>query len=78
MPSGAIMRIKWLRAALRDLDAEVAYIAEQNQEAARHLYLLVRERTAILAQFPDLGRPDVFSAPESWCWNAIPILSRIV
>ena len=65
MPSGAIMRIKWLRAALRDLDAEVAYIAEQNQEAASHLYLLVRERTAILAQFPDLGRPGrVFGTRE--------------
>lgn len=59
------MRIKWLRAALRDLDAEVACITEQNQEAARHLYLLVRERTAILAQFPDLGRPGrVFGTRE--------------
>jgi len=59
------MRVKWLRAALRDLDAEVAYIAEQNQEAAVHLYALARERTALLAQFPDLGRPGrVFGTRE--------------
>ena len=65
MPSGATMRVKWLRAALRDLDAEVAYIAEQNQEAAVHLYALARERTALLAQFPDLGRPGrVFGTRE--------------
>ena len=59
------MQVRWLRAALRDLDAEVACIAEQNQEAAVRLYTLARERTTLLTRFPDLGRPGrVFGTRE--------------
>ncbi len=59
------MQVRWLRAALRDLDAEVPCIAEQNQEAAVRLYTLARERTTLLARFPDLGRPGrVFGTRE--------------
>ena len=59
------MQIRWLRTALRELDAEVAYIAERDQKAAERLYALIRERVALLAQFPDLGRPGrVFGTRE--------------
>ena len=59
------MQIRWLRTALRDLDAEVTYIAERDPKAAERLYALIRERVALLAQFPDLGRPGrVFGTRE--------------
>ena len=59
------MQIRWLRTALRDLDAEVTYLAERDPKAAERLYALIRERVAFLAQFPDLGRPGrVFGTRE--------------
>ena len=65
MQSGATMQIRWLRTALRDLDAEMTYIEERDKEAAKRLYALIRGRVALLAQFPDLGRPGrVFGTRE--------------
>ena len=59
------MQIRWLRSALRDLEAEVAYIEERDKEAAKQLYALIRGRVASLAQFPDLGRAGrVFGTRE--------------
>ena len=59
------MQIRWLRTALRDLDAEVTYLAERDPKAAERLYALIRERVVFLAQFPDLGRPGrVFGTRE--------------
>ena len=59
------MQIRWLRAALRDLDSEMNYIAEQDREAAVRMYALIREKTSLLAQFPELGRPGrVFGTRE--------------
>ena len=51
------MRVKWLRTALKDLDAGMTYLAEQSPSAARDMYALIRKRTEMLAQFPDMGRP---------------------
>ncbi len=39
------------------MDAEIACPAEQCPSAARDMYALVRERTEMLTQFPDMGRP---------------------
>lgn len=65
MPSGATMQIRWLQAALRDLDAEVAYVAERDEEAAVRMYALIRERVARLAQIPDMERAGrVFGTRE--------------
>jgi len=59
------MQIRWLRAALRDLDSEMDYIAERDREAAVRMYALIREKTSLLAQFPELGRPGrVFGTRE--------------
>ena len=59
------MRIRWLRAALRDLDSEMNYVAERDREAAVHMYALIREKTSLLARLPELGRPGrVFGTRE--------------
>lgn len=57
MPSGAMMRIKWLRKALRGLDDEIEYLTFEDPSAARELYREVRAQTDMLARFPALGRP---------------------
>jgi toxin ParE1/3/4 len=51
------VRVRWLRAALRNLDAEAAYIAEDNPAAARLVVERVLSAVAMLAEQPNLGRP---------------------
>ena len=51
------MRVKWLRASLRDLDAEITRLAQEDPEQAMSIYDRVRSRVEELAQFPESGRP---------------------
>jgi plasmid stabilization system protein ParE len=51
------MRIRWLRTALRNLDAEAAYIARDDPGAAHVVAQRVLDAVAALAEQPALGRP---------------------
>lgn len=51
------MRVRWLRKALRNLDEEAAYIANDDSAAARIVVERVLNAVAMLAQQPDIGRP---------------------
>ena len=51
------MQVKWLRTALRNLDAEAAFIAEDDSAAAKLVVQGVLKAVAMLAAQPDLGRP---------------------
>jgi toxin ParE1/3/4 len=51
------MQVKWLRTALRNLDAESAFIANDDPAAARLVVQPVLKAVAMLAAQPDLGRP---------------------
>jgi toxin ParE1/3/4 len=51
------MQVKWLRTALRNLDAESAFIAEDDPVAAQLVVQRVLKAVAMLAAQPDLGRP---------------------
>jgi toxin ParE1/3/4 len=51
------MRIRWLRTALRNLDAGASYIAADDPVAARLVVARVLETVAHLADQPGLGRP---------------------
>jgi toxin ParE1/3/4 len=65
MRSGAILRIKWLRTAIRNLNAAVEYIARDNPDAALTVYAYIRARVADLAKHPESGRPGrVFGTRE--------------
>jgi addiction module RelE/StbE family toxin len=65
MPSGAIVRVRWLRTANRNLDAATEYVAEENPEAARNMYAYIRRHVAELAERPEMGRPGrVFGTRE--------------
>ena len=50
-------RVRWLRTALRNLDEEASYIAEDNPEAARLFVQRVLDAVAGLAEQPSMGRP---------------------
>ena len=51
------MRVRWLRTALRNLDAEASFIAADDSVAARLVVGRVLEAVAQLAEQPGLGRP---------------------
>jgi len=51
------MKIRWLRAALRNLDEQAAYIATDNPEAAVRMVGRVCGAIEGLAEYPSLGRP---------------------
>lgn len=51
------MRIRWLRKAIENLDAEAAFIAQDNPDAAAKMFEYVRARIEALADFPATGIP---------------------
>ncbi len=51
------MRVEWLRTALRDLDAEAAFIAEDDPAAALIVVERVLGAVEMLVEQPALGRP---------------------
>lgn len=55
MPSG--YKIRWLRTALKNLDDEAVYIAQDNPQAAVALVKHVIDMVDALAQHPAIGRP---------------------
>ncbi len=51
------MRIRWVRAALRNLDQAATYIAEDDPRAAVRMIGQVRDSVERLGRHPALGRP---------------------
>ena len=51
------MRVRWLRTALANLDAEAEYIARDNPAAANQVVATIVEAVERLERFPALGRP---------------------
>ena len=50
------MALRWLNAALADLRAIKAYIAEENPQAANWVIACSREETIVLLKQPNIGR----------------------
>jgi len=51
------VRVRWLRTALANLDAEAEYIARDNPAAANQVVATIVEAVERLERFPALGRP---------------------
>lgn len=51
------MRVRWLRKALRDLDEEAGYIAQDDPQAAQLVARRVLDSVEMLAEQPGIGRP---------------------
>ncbi len=50
------MRVRWLTAALADLRAIKAYIAEENPQAANRVVDIIHAETNVLLKQPNIGR----------------------
>ena len=51
------MRVKWLRAALANLDAEAEYIAHDKPPAAARIVTTIQRTVENLKRYPAIGRP---------------------
>ena len=51
------MRVRWLRQALRNLDQEAAYLAQENPRIAAEFVSHIQSSASVLARQPQLGRP---------------------
>jgi len=51
------MQIKWLRKALKNLDDEAEYIAQEDPQAARLVVQRVVQAVLLLSDNPGLGHP---------------------
>ena len=51
------MRVRWLRTALANLDAEAEYIARDNPAAAARVVTTINHAVQNLRRFPAMGRP---------------------
>ena len=51
------MRVRWLRTALANLEAEAQYIARDNPAAASHVVAAIVRSLERLADYPASGRP---------------------
>jgi len=51
------MKIRWTRKALDNLETIAAYIAQDNPLRAKTFIGEIKEKTQLLVQFPNMGRP---------------------
>ena len=51
------MRVRWVTAALKNLNAEAEYIAQDSHAAATRTVQSIRAAVKRLEQFPAIGRP---------------------
>ena len=55
--SGARMRVRWLRAALRNMEDEASFIAAEDPRAAQLVVQRILAAVALLSEQPGMGRP---------------------
>ncbi|WP_448682655.1 type II toxin-antitoxin system RelE/ParE family toxin [Pseudomonas nicosulfuronedens] len=68
------MRIDWLRTALRNLDTEAGYIAQDNPTAARAFVSAVLADVELLATNPAAGREGRVPGTREWVMSSHPYL----
>ena len=68
------MRIEWLRTALNNLDAEAAYLAERNPQAATEFVQSVLTALNHLADYPAAGREGRVPGTREWAMPDHPYL----
>jgi len=51
------MRVRWLSQALRNLDEEASYIAQDDPKAAQLVVQRILDSVAMLPEQPGIGRP---------------------
>ena len=57
MTSGLVVRVKWTRTALKDMDTAAEYIARDNIAASLRVVSRIQAATKKLSDNPAMGRP---------------------
>lgn len=68
------MKLVFFRRARDDLDEILAYIAQENPEAAERTVLRIQKKTNLLLQFPDLGGPGLLPQTREFSVPGMPYL----
>lgn len=54
---GKPLKVRWLKRALANLEAEAEYISRDSHAAAQRLVMAIEQAVHLLASHPALGRP---------------------
>ncbi|MBD8558829.1 type II toxin-antitoxin system RelE/ParE family toxin [Pseudomonas sp. B2021] len=68
------MQVEWLRAALRNLDDEAAYTAEENPKAAHEFVLAILSGLEQVAAFPAMGKEGRVPGTREWVVSRWPYI----
>lgn len=68
------MRIKWLSAARKNLDAATVYVAKEDPDAAQKMYAHIRRSVEALADHPEMGRPGRFFGTRELVIKGYPFI----
>ncbi len=68
------MRVKWLRTALANLDAEAAYVASDSLAAAARVVRRITISVARLRNYPAMGRPGRVPGTRELVVNGTPYI----
>lgn len=68
------MKLRWLTAALADLQAIKNYISEENPPAAQRVIDHIRIETGILLKQPNIGRAGRIAATRELVINQYPYI----
>jgi len=68
------MRVRWLKKAIMNLDAEADYIALENTTAAAEMFVYVKAKVDALGDFPSSGRPGRVSGTRELVIDHYPFV----
>lgn len=72
--SGRAMRVRWLQKAIKNLDAEADYIAQENVKAAADMFAYVKNKVDALSECPSAGRPGRVPATRELVIDRYPFV----
>jgi toxin ParE1/3/4 len=68
------VQVRWLRAALANLDAEAEYIARDNPGAAARVVQAITQAVDGLKQYPAMGRPGRITGTRELVVSGTPYI----
>lgn len=66
------MKIRLMKAAIRDLREAQAYIAFDDPAAARQVVFRLKKAVELIAERPDIGRPSADRRTREWSVPGLP------
>ncbi len=68
------MKVRWLSPALAQLDRTYEYLNQRNPQAARQVFLRIRQMTKHLTRFPESGRRGHVAGTRELPVSGLPYL----